>query len=99
MPQSFTAFSKCLLWAGLVSLPPRITDLIGRQGTGEVKLYQQTLITAQKNNKRGVIRSHIFGREVVKGSRLMHFKELTLVKARIRRCRNRDESPVMAILQ
>ena len=99
MPQSFTAFSKCLLWAGLVSLPPRITDLIGRQGTGEVKLYQQTLRTAQKNNKRGVIRSHIFGREVVKGSRLMHFKELTLVKARIRRCRNRDESRVMAILQ
>lgn len=27
------------------------------------------------NNNRGIIKSHIFGREVERGLRLMHFKE------------------------
>lgn len=77
---------------GWLSLPLRTKDLIGKQDIERVKLYQKTSPTAQKNNKRDVIRSHIFGRVVEKGLRLMHFKESTLVKARIRQCRNKDGS-------
>ena len=77
---------------GFVFLLLRTTDLIGRQDAGKVKLYQKTSVTALENNDRYVIRSHIFDREVVKGLSLLHFKEPTLVKARIRQSRNRDGS-------
>lgn len=89
-PSIIVTFPNVLF--GLVFLLLRTTDLIGRQDAGKVKLYQKTSVTALENNDRYVIRSHIFGREVVKGLSLFHFKEPTLVKARIRQSRNRDGS-------
>ena len=89
-PQSLLTLPNVLY--GFVFLLLRTTDLIGRQDAGKVKLYQKTSVTALENNDRYVIRSHIFDREVVKGLSLLHFKEPTLVKARIRQSRNRDGS-------